>query len=89
MQPIGSKVASVNVGGSNWDLWDGYNGAMRVYSFVAQGQANSLNTDVKQFFTYVANNRGFPINNQYLISKSCNLMEINNNANVYSCAIRH
>ncbi|KAF2734757.1 endoglucanase [Polyplosphaeria fusca] len=69
VQPIGSQVATVNVAGQNWNLWDGYNGAMRVYSFVApSGQMNSLSADIKQFFNYVSQNRGFPASSQYLIT---------------------
>lgn len=68
--PIGSRVGNVNIAGQNFELWDGYNGAMHVYSFVTTGQINSFNADIKNFFNYVASNRGFPASNQHLISKS-------------------
>ena len=66
--PIGSKVGNVNLAGQNFELWDGYNGAMRVFSFVTTGQINSFNADIKNFFNYLASNRGFPQGNQYLIT---------------------
>ena len=68
--PIGSKVGNVNLAGQNFELWDGYNGGMRVFSFVTTGQINSFNADIKNFFNYLSSNRGFPAGNQYLISKS-------------------
>lgn len=32
--PIGQSIGNVQLAGKTWDLWTGYNGAMRVYSFV-------------------------------------------------------
>jgi xyloglucan-specific endo-beta-1,4-glucanase len=69
VQPIGSQVATVNVAGQNWELWDGYNGSMHVFSFVAQNQLSSFSADVKVFLTWLASNRGFPASSQYLLSK--------------------
>ncbi|KAK6865251.1 glycoside hydrolase family 12 protein [Apiospora arundinis] len=68
IQPIGSKVGTVNVAGKTWELWDGYNGAMHVFSFVAPSQSNSFNANIKDFFNYLSSNKGFPANNQYLIT---------------------
>ncbi|KAI3327584.1 glycoside hydrolase family 12 protein [Xylariaceae sp. AK1471] len=68
VQPIGSQISSVNVAGQQWDLWEGYNGAMHVFSFVAPSQRNSASVDVKAFFNYLQSNKGFPASNQYLIT---------------------
>jgi xyloglucan-specific endo-beta-1,4-glucanase len=68
--PIGSSVGSVSVAGRTWDLWAGYNGAMRVYSFVPpSGTIKSFNADVKEFFNYLERNQGFPSSQQNLIGK--------------------
>ncbi|KAK5994754.1 Endoglucanase cel12A [Cladobotryum mycophilum] len=66
--PIGSSQGTVNVGGQNWELFYGYNGAMQVYSFVAPNPIDNFNNDVKNFYNWLASNRGYPINNQYLLS---------------------
>lgn len=66
----GSPVASVNLEGQSWDLWEGYNGAMKVYSFVAKNAPlRAWGGDVKRFFDYLAQNKGYPAGSQYLISK--------------------
>nr|5M2D_A Chain A, Endoglucanase-like protein [Hapsidospora chrysogenum ATCC 11550]5M2D_B Chain B, Endoglucanase-like protein [Hapsidospora chrysogenum ATCC 11550] len=65
--PIGSSVGFVNVGGQQWELFDGYNGNMHVFSFVAPQQINNFNTDVKTFFDYLTWNRGFPADQQHLL----------------------
>lgn len=75
VQPIGSAGPTVTIGGQQWVLWDGYNGACHVYSFVpAQSgqQRTSFNGDIKAFFTYLTQNKGFPASSQYLIGEfSC------------------
>ncbi|KAK8131588.1 concanavalin A-like lectin/glucanase domain-containing protein [Apiospora sp. TS-2023a] len=68
VQPIGSKVGTATVAGHTWELWDGMNGAMRVYSFVAPTAVNSFNANIKDFFNYIAANRGFPAASQHLIT---------------------
>ncbi|KAJ4370134.1 hypothetical protein N0V86_008870 [Didymella sp. IMI 355093] len=67
--PIGNKVTTVNVAGFNWDLYIGPNGSMKVFSFIpADGSWKfSFNADLKQFFNYLAQSQGYPINNQNLI----------------------
>jgi xyloglucan-specific endo-beta-1,4-glucanase len=67
--PIGSSVGQVNVGGRTWELFDGYNGAMHVYSFVASSSVNSWSGDLMDFFRYLTQSKGFPASKQYLISK--------------------
>ncbi|KAI0198224.1 concanavalin A-like lectin/glucanase domain-containing protein [Astrocystis sublimbata] len=67
--PIGSSVGTVSVGGSSWELFTGYNGAMRVYSFVATSPpVTSFSSDIKEFFNYLSNSQGFPASSQYLIT---------------------
>jgi len=66
--PIGQNVGNVNVAGQQWELWEGYNGAMHVYSFVAPQQRNDFSADLKAFFNYLQQNKGFPASSQYLIT---------------------
>lgn len=68
--PIGSSQGIVNVGGQNWDLWVGYNGAMKVFSFVAPNEVPVFENNVKLFFDHVTNTQGFPAAQQHLISMS-------------------
>ncbi|KAK4236496.1 glycoside hydrolase [Achaetomium macrosporum] len=65
--PIGSSVGTVNVAGRAWELWVGYNGAMKVFSFVAPSPINGFSANVKDFFNYLQNSQGYPANDQYLI----------------------
>jgi xyloglucan-specific endo-beta-1,4-glucanase len=66
--PIGSSVGYVNVAGRSWELWTGWNGSMRVYSFVASSAVNSFSANLKDFFNYLSSNQGYPANSQYLIT---------------------
>ncbi|PNP38362.1 endoglucanase-1 precursor [Trichoderma gamsii] len=68
VQPIGSSQGTVNIGGTSWNLWYGYNGAMQVYSFVAPGNLTNWSGDVKNFYTYLQNNKGYPASSQYVLS---------------------
>ncbi|KAL2825855.1 concanavalin A-like lectin/glucanase domain-containing protein [Aspergillus pseudoustus] len=68
VQPIGSQIATVNVGGRAWELWNGWNGAMNVYSFVAPSPLNNFSGDIKDFWNLLVNNYGFPGSSQYLIN---------------------
>lgn len=67
--PIGQSQGQVNVAGRNWELFYGYNGAMQVYSFIAPSPLNSFNANLKEFFTYLTNSKGFPASQQNLISE--------------------
>jgi xyloglucan-specific endo-beta-1,4-glucanase len=58
----------VNVAGQQWELFDGYNGAMRVFSFVAPSNRGSWSGDLKAFYNHLTQNNGFPASSQYLIS---------------------
>lgn len=44
------------------------NGDMNVYSFVPSEVITSFSTDVKDFWTYLADNYSYPAESQYLIS---------------------
>nr|AAM77711.1 endoglucanase [Trichoderma citrinoviride] len=66
--PIGSSQGTVNVGGQTWTLYYGYNGAMQVYSFVAQSNTTSYSGDVKNFFNYLRDNKGYNAGGQYVLS---------------------
>jgi xyloglucan-specific endo-beta-1,4-glucanase len=71
--PIGSSQGTVNVGGQSWTLYYGYNGAMQVYSFVAQTNTTNYSGDVKNFFNYLRDNKGYNAAGQYVLSKSPSL----------------
>ncbi|KAJ5945354.1 hypothetical protein N7516_005522 [Penicillium verrucosum] len=66
--PIGKKLDSVDVGGKTWELWNGMNGDMNVYSFVAADPITTFATDIKEFFNYLVKSQSFPADSQYLIN---------------------
>lgn len=63
----GSPVASVTIENVAWNLYDGYNGAMHVFSFVAPKQVTKFNGDLAAFFKYLISSQGMP-SSQYLQS---------------------
>ncbi|KAK0649655.1 concanavalin A-like lectin/glucanase domain-containing protein [Cercophora newfieldiana] len=67
--PIGSSMGTVTLAGYTWELWTGYNGAMRVYSFVPPaGQViRSFSADVKEFYNYLEKSHQFPASRQNII----------------------
>lgn len=66
----GQPIATVNIASHTWDLYTGFNGAMRVFSFLAvNGPINSFSADVKDFFNYLIRQQGFPASNQYMLSE--------------------
>lgn len=67
--PIGQNSGQVNVGGRQWELWIGYNGAMKVFSFVPpnSGTINSWSGDAKVFFNHLQERQNFPASSQNLI----------------------
>jgi xyloglucan-specific endo-beta-1,4-glucanase len=72
--PIGSFVATVNVGGRSWSLYVGYNGSMKVFSFLAASPVTNFSGNIKDFFNYMASNQGFPASSQNLISEFSRLL---------------
>lgn len=60
----------MQIEGRKWELWDGYNGAMRVWSFVPPGgEIRSFKGDVRKFFGYLETQKGFPADEQNLIGE--------------------
>ncbi|MFG2042857.1 glycosyl hydrolase family 5 [Dactylosporangium sp. NPDC048998] len=49
IHPVGSRVASVTIGGRSWDVWSGYNGSSDVVSYVAQSSMTKWSFDVMDF----------------------------------------
>ncbi|KAH8166588.1 hypothetical protein CIB48_g1688 [Xylaria polymorpha] len=54
----GSPVATPSIAGVSWKLYDGYNGNMHVFSFVASSQVTSFSGDLKAFLSYLTSNQG-------------------------------
>jgi xyloglucan-specific endo-beta-1,4-glucanase len=48
-------VTSVYVGGKNWNVFRGTNGANNVYSFLAQNKSNTNDVDVKAILNWLKN----------------------------------
>lgn len=67
--PIGSSTGTVNVAGRSWELFVGYNGNMKVFSYVASSPINSFSANVKEFFNHMQSNQGYPASEQHLIGK--------------------
>jgi xyloglucan-specific endo-beta-1,4-glucanase len=67
--PIGTSQGMKTVDGRSWELWEGYNGAMKVYSFVAPSPVTNYSGDIKNFFTWLTSNKGYPASSQNLIGK--------------------
>ncbi|KAI5787301.1 concanavalin A-like lectin/glucanase domain-containing protein [Geopyxis carbonaria] len=61
----GSAVATVTIAGVSWKLYDGYNGSMHVFSFVAVSTVTSFSGDAKLFLNYLVSNYGMP-SSQYV-----------------------
>ncbi len=66
IQPIGSKVATVNLAGSTWDVWFGNTG-WNVVSYVRTSTAGSVSFSVKTFFDDMLA-RGYGQSSWYLTS---------------------
>ncbi|KAF2014677.1 glycoside hydrolase family 12 protein [Aaosphaeria arxii CBS 175.79] len=65
----GSPIATVTIAGYSFDIYFGYNGSMKVYSFVrsSSNDITSFKADVKLFFNYLVSNQQFPASSQNLI----------------------
>lgn len=61
----GSPIATVYIADTNWELFEGSNGAWKVFSFVSQSEQTSFNADMLDFFNYLIQNQGLP-SNQYV-----------------------
>ena len=68
--PIGTLYGQVSLAGRTWDLWTGYNGAMRVYSFLPpSGDIREFSCDVKEFYNYLEKTHAFPAKEQNIIGE--------------------
>ncbi|KAA8651139.1 hypothetical protein EYZ11_013121 [Aspergillus tanneri] len=68
IQPIGSQIATVDIGGHTWEVWYG-GSTQQTYSFVASnGPVTSFSGDIKNFWDYLTHNHGYPASSQYLIT---------------------
>jgi len=56
----GSPIATVTLAGSSWKLYNGMNGQMNVYSFVAVSNVNSFKGDLMAFVNYLTSKQGMP-----------------------------
>ena len=64
----GAPIATPTIGSTTFNLYKGPNGAMTVFSFVAQNkQTTSYSGDLMGFFKYLENTQGVP-SSQYLQS---------------------
>lgn len=68
----GSSIATVTIAGYSWKLYQGYNGSMNVFSFVAvSNPITSFTGDAKLFLTYLVNNQGLPssyyVNSEFIL----------------------
>lgn len=54
----GSAIATTTINGVSWKLYEGKNGDMTVYSFVASSTTESFSGDMLEFFTYLIDNQG-------------------------------
>ncbi|KAI0913513.1 family 12 glycosyl hydrolase [Ustulina deusta] len=63
----GSPVATPTIAGVSWKLYEGYNGAMHVFSFVASSQVTNFSGDLKSFLSYLTTNNGMSTS-QYVTS---------------------
>jgi hypothetical protein len=67
IQPIGSVVGSVTIGGRSWQVWQGSNGSNNVISYVAPSPIASWSFSVLDFLNDVRN-RGAVTSSWYLTS---------------------
>ena len=89
ISPIGRLAAYVTIDTLEWELYDGFNGDMHVYTFVAPQPVYSVETDIKLFFDYLTSYYSFPDDAQYLLSESSPIRPLSSNLNSVSDASRH
>lgn len=66
VQPVGSKVGTVNLAGGTWDVWYG-NSGWNVVSYVRTSTTSSISFNVSSFFNDMAS-RGYAQRSWYLTS---------------------
>ncbi|KAG9250681.1 glycoside hydrolase family 12 protein [Emericellopsis atlantica] len=67
VEPIGQLAGDFTVGGLGWQLYDGFNGDMHVYTFVAPQPIYTWQADLKLFFDHLSRH-GFPSATQSLLT---------------------
>lgn len=68
--PIGESTGMVTVDGTEWELFIGMNGDMKVFSFVAPSSVSDFSGDAKQFYNHLETEQDFPVSSQNLIGES-------------------
>lgn len=64
----GEAIASADIAGTTWSLWEGTNGQMHVFSFVVDGDnVQDFSGDLKEFLDYLTTNQSMP-ESQYVIN---------------------
>ncbi len=66
IQPVGSQVATVNLAGATWNVWEG-NSGWNVISYVRQTPTTSMSFNVSTFYNDVVS-RGYGASSWYLTS---------------------
>ncbi|KAF1942934.1 endoglucanase A precursor [Clathrospora elynae] len=56
----GQPVATVTLEGQSWKLYNGKNGQVNVFSFVAEKQVTNFKGDLMVFFSYLTSKQGVP-----------------------------
>lgn len=56
----GSPIATVTLAGSSWKLYNGKNGQMNVFSFVATKEIKNFKGDLVEFTNYLTSKQGVP-----------------------------
>jgi xyloglucan-specific endo-beta-1,4-glucanase len=56
----GSPIATVTLAGKSWKLYNGKNGQMNVFSFVAVNEVKSFKGDLMEFANYLTSKQGMP-----------------------------
>jgi hypothetical protein len=64
--PLGTRVATADIGGTTWDLYQG-NIGWEVYSFIRRTNTTSATLDLRDFLNYLRSNRGLS-SSKYLTS---------------------
>ncbi|CAA9960790.1 Glycoside hydrolase family 12 protein [Pyrenophora teres f. maculata] len=63
----GSPIAKVSLAGATWNLYNGPNGNVNVFSFVATSPQNNFSGNLMEFMKELTNNHGMP-DTQFLTS---------------------
>ncbi|KAJ7812826.1 glycoside hydrolase family 12 protein [Mycena olivaceomarginata] len=64
--PAGSPVGTVSINGISWRFYKSTVKTWTIFSFFAPSEVTNYNSDLKPFFTYLAQNQGVP-SSQFLV----------------------